>query len=499
VALKNASNAFTNSNSFSSTVDVSGSLATKLGTSISTIGTLNDLNFGTSSLIRLTGASTQTITGLANNGSSANNRDGEILTIINAAAQNAQINDNNNGGTSSAGNLIRTGTGANVALAPGASITLIYDSTSTIWRVIGDVAGGVGAGVTTVGAIDTQTASANGAVISGNSIYLQSASNTAVGLVNISAQTFKGAKTFTDLITGNAGLSVSGAVVSLNSSSNFDTNINTGTSTGAINLGNSAAGAIAIQSGTSVGIIGVTNINVSANNNVNIATGTSTGLVSIGGGSGTFALNTTNIDISNTGAITGATGITLASGNFDQSASAAGTFKTGGGAVSLNGDTTLAANKSLTFTAGSGAFDAHNATGTFQTSTGANTLNGNTTISGANTFTSGTGTITLQGAVDVAASVSLATKAGTTFTTAGISNNAALNVASLYLMDTSGAAQVINGITAGRDGQHLTLVNVDASAAVTLSNNSGSATGAKIITGTGGDITLPVGASIDLI
>jgi fibronectin-binding autotransporter adhesin len=58
-----------------------------------------------------------------------------------------------------------------------------------------------GSGVTTIGAIDTQTASGNGAVISGTSLYLQSASASNPGLVNTTAQTFAGAKTFNSSVT----------------------------------------------------------------------------------------------------------------------------------------------------------------------------------------------------------------------------------------------------------------------------------------------------------
>src|SRR6185312_7615962 len=111
---------------------------------------------------------------------------------------------------------------------------------------------------------------------------------------------------------------------------------------------------------------------------------------------------------------------------------------------------------------------------------------GSTSGASSTTIKAGSGNITLNGNTDVTASV--ATKAGTTFTSPGTSNNAALNGSSFYLLDTSGTAQVINGITAGRDGQHLTLTNVDASLTVTLTNNSPSATGSKIITGTGSDL-----------
>src|SRR6185295_823627 len=68
------------------------------------------------------------------------------------------------------------------------------------------------------------------------------------------------------------------------------------------------------------------------------------------------------------------------------------------------------------------------------------------------------------------------------------------------ILDTSGAAQTITGIAAGRDGQILTLVNADAALAVTLSNNSGSSAAAnRIATGIGIDLSLAAGASINLI
>ncbi len=62
-------------------------------------------------------------------------------------------------------------------------------------------AAGSGGGVTTVGAIDSQAPSANGGVISGANLYFQSASNTAPGLVNTSAQTFAGNKTFANVLS----------------------------------------------------------------------------------------------------------------------------------------------------------------------------------------------------------------------------------------------------------------------------------------------------------
>jgi hypothetical protein len=48
----------------------------------------------------------------------------------------------------------------------------------------------------TIGTIDSQTASANGLVIAAGALYAQSASATVPGMVNTGTQTFAGAKTF---------------------------------------------------------------------------------------------------------------------------------------------------------------------------------------------------------------------------------------------------------------------------------------------------------------
>lgn len=63
-----------------------------------------------------------------------------------------------------------------------------------------------------------------------------------------------GALTVSQLLTGNLGATIVGATTSINASSNFATNINTGTSNGAINIGNSAS---------TTTLLGTTNINVS--------------------------------------------------------------------------------------------------------------------------------------------------------------------------------------------------------------------------------------------
>ncbi|MEK7602967.1 MAG: carbohydrate binding domain-containing protein, partial [Patescibacteria group bacterium] len=57
-----------------------------------------------------------------------------------------------------------------------------------------------------------------------------------------------------DTITANGGIIVSGAISSINENSNFATNINTGTSNGAVSIGNNAAGTFSLQSGSTISI-----------------------------------------------------------------------------------------------------------------------------------------------------------------------------------------------------------------------------------------------------
>jgi len=68
--------------------------------------------------------------------------------------------------------------------------------TSNFLRADGTWATPPDVGVTTIGTIDSQTASANGAVISGASLFMQSASETVPGLMNNTTQVFSGDKFF---------------------------------------------------------------------------------------------------------------------------------------------------------------------------------------------------------------------------------------------------------------------------------------------------------------
>ncbi len=85
-------------------------------------------------------------------------------------------------------------------IAAGQSNTFIWNGSAWITTV--SLSGSV---VNTIGTIDSQTKSADGAVISANAIYLQTADATYPGLVSAGAQTFAGAKTFNDTLTVNPG------------------------------------------------------------------------------------------------------------------------------------------------------------------------------------------------------------------------------------------------------------------------------------------------------
>lgn len=67
--------------------------------------------------------------------------------------------------------------------------------------------------------------------------------------------------------------------------------------------------------------------------------------------------------------------------------------------VTTGSTLTVAANINVIAVAGTTAFDFSAGTGTFKTSTGAVTLEGNTTVAGAKTFSTGTGTVTISGNV----------------------------------------------------------------------------------------------------
>jgi hypothetical protein len=77
-----------------------------------------------------------------------------------------------------------------------------------------------------------------------------------------------GAITADGLITGQLGLTITGAITSLNASSNFATNINTGTSSGAVTIGGGSCtveiASTAVDIGTTGAVSGITTLGISS-------------------------------------------------------------------------------------------------------------------------------------------------------------------------------------------------------------------------------------------
>jgi hypothetical protein len=104
-------------------------------------------------------------------------------------------------------------------------------------------------------------------------------------------QTIGGAKTWSLLGTFNLGITSTGAAVNLNASSNFATNINTGTSTGAVNIANGTVGGNAISIGNTISTTSITqrvgtgnfSLDGVAGSTYSIGASTTSGTITIGG------------------------------------------------------------------------------------------------------------------------------------------------------------------------------------------------------------------------
>jgi hypothetical protein len=156
----------------------------------------------------------------------------------------------------------------------------------------------ISSGQTTLGNASTSALTIAGATYIGGHTTLTTASSTGL---SVSGGTYLSSGV---QVSGSAS-DINGGIVSINNSSNFTTNINTGTSNGAVNIGNSAAGALTLVSGNTVSITsGTTNaisIDSGTTGLVNIGTGNNAKTLNIGTGT---AGNTLNIATNNTTADT---------------------------------------------------------------------------------------------------------------------------------------------------------------------------------------------------
>ena len=151
--------------------------------------------------------------------------------------------------------------------------------------------------------------------VAGSSRFLVANSG---NITTVGSLTSVGVNSGTGLIQGTGGLTITGAAVSLNAGSNFVVNIGTGTSSGTITLGGTATQTINLGNGsgdktvnlgssntTSTTTIlsgsGGLNLNVSNNQITNINTGTSTSAVNIGGAGGNVVINANNWGVNSSG------------------------------------------------------------------------------------------------------------------------------------------------------------------------------------------------------
>lgn len=147
----------------------------------------------------------------------------------------------------------------NGALAIALDTDTLYISNGTVWEILASPST-----VINIGAIDGQPASANGASISGNTLYMQSSDATHPGLINNTAQTIAGQKTFSSApnlssltaslpLQLDASKNVTSTAIDLNSSQITGTLQPSHGGTGVTSLGNlteATSAVLTISSGT---------------------------------------------------------------------------------------------------------------------------------------------------------------------------------------------------------------------------------------------------------
>lgn len=256
------------------------------------------------------------------------------------------------------------------------------------------------------------------------------------------------------------------------------------------------------------------NLNASSNFSVNVATGTSTGAVTIGSGLNDFSLDSTALDISTAGVITGATGITstgtitgttvnatsgfqvngvagasttCSGGSYLQNAVVAGGIVTGGSCVAAsNGVTTVGTFSATSIANGASisgntiTFGAADATNPGMVSTGAQTFAGDKTFSN---------NLTVSGTYNG----NTFTGSELTFSSASTALIQSASSQSLLLNGQSGLTVQTNGTTRATfdSGNNLYLGNGVSAAAP--ANFAVSATGSNVTGIAGGALTIQGG------
>ncbi len=109
-------------------LDVDGDIVVRK-TTITTVGTQNALNRGGGSSVYFNATGTVTLNGIAGG------QDGMLLYLFTGLSTTLVVNNENTNAI--AGNKIATNTGATITISGRGGATLIYDSFTDLWRVIG--------------------------------------------------------------------------------------------------------------------------------------------------------------------------------------------------------------------------------------------------------------------------------------------------------------------------------------------------------------------------
>lgn len=274
-------------------------------------------------------------------------------------------------GASTIAGLLTASAGATVS---GAATAINASSNFNTTINTGTSTGTVGIGNSLAGALALASGAASSFTVTGAALTLQTLTSGAIVANSVGAFTLTSGAASTwaatggitisvGLVTMSAGLAVTGAASSINASSNFNTSINTGTSTGVVGIGNSGAGAVTVASGAASsftvtggsltlqtltsGAIVANSVGAITLTSASASTWAATGGITISVGLVTMSAGL---------AVTGAASSINASSNFNTSINTGTSTGTVGIGNSLAGALTIASGASSTLTITGGAW-----------------------------------------------------------------------------------------------------------------------------------------------
>jgi hypothetical protein len=429
------------------TLAITGNLLEPKGADYPTVGSHDNLDFGTGSLFRYTGNGAATFTGIAGG------VDGRQIRIMNAS--NFSIIFKNLSSSSASGNQINTSSGADLTIPSNVSVTFQYDSGSAKWRVV--VLPATAGTLATVAFLPGGNGFGSTATLGTTDAFGLNFVTSGFTRLNLSADS----ATLTSGIAG-AGLSLIASTtgaLTLDSGTTGAINIGTGLNGKTLTVGNTTDGTtLNLQSGTGgINLTGLATLDNASTSLLSVSSGLFVNGNATTSPNGNFAINGT----------LGIAGLSSLTGGLISSASS--TF-----ASQLNISGGVAASS------------------TFQ-STGATHFYSTAQVDGALTASStfaATGTTTVYG--------NFITPRSTPITSIGTVDNLNLGSGSYFHYEGTSDA-TITGFAGGTDGRLIHIFN-DSSNVLTISNLGGtSASANRVATITGQDVTIPQDYTMGLL